>query len=183
MREFAVRAALGAGKSRLIRQLSPKAFCSEFSAARLVSSSPVGGRALRWTRCRTLCRALRKSALTCTCCFSPLATALLAGILFGLFPALKISRANLQDNFKEGGRGGSGSRQRVHGVLVVVEMSLALVLLIGAGLALRTLVQLWNVDPGFKSAQRLDLRLLAFAVRVADQPGRNSRVVPRSRRR
>jgi predicted permease len=77
------------------------------------------------------------------------AATLLAGILFGLVPALKISHTNLQDSLKEGGRGSSGSRQRVHGILVVVEMSLALVLLIGAGLALRTLVQLWNVDPGF----------------------------------
>ena len=77
------------------------------------------------------------------------AATLLAGVFFGLVPALKISRTNLQDSLKEGGRGSSGSRHRAHGILVVVEMALALVLLIGAGLALRTLVQLWNVDPGF----------------------------------
>jgi predicted permease len=76
---------------------------------------------------------------------------LLAGILFGLAPALKISRTNAQDNLKEGGRGASGARKGAHGVLVVVEMALALVLLVGAGLTLRTLVQLWNVDPGFNS--------------------------------
>jgi predicted permease len=77
------------------------------------------------------------------------ATAFLAGILFGLAPAFKISRTNLQDTLNEGGRGASGSPQRAHGIFVVVEMALALVLLIGAGLMLRSLVQLWNVDPGF----------------------------------
>jgi predicted permease len=81
--------------------------------------------------------------------FFTAATALVAGILFGLFPALKISRSHVQENLKEGGRGASGSHQGVHGTLVIVETALALILLIGAGLMLRSLVQLWNVDPGF----------------------------------
>ena len=71
-------------------------------------------------------------------------SALLAGILFGLAPALKISGTNVHDSLKEGGRGASGARKGAHGVLVVVEIALALVLLIGAGLTLRSLEQLWN---------------------------------------
>jgi putative ABC transport system permease protein len=77
--------------------------------------------------------------------------ALLAGILFGLAPAMRISRANLQDSLKDGGRGASGSRTSAHAVLVVAETALALVLLIGAGLMLRSLVRLWDVNPGFNA--------------------------------
>ena len=77
--------------------------------------------------------------------------ALLCGILFGLAPALRISKPNLQDTLKEGGRGSSGGKQRAQGVFVVVEMALALVLLIAAGLMIRSLSALWNVNPGFDS--------------------------------
>ena len=74
---------------------------------------------------------------------------LLSGILFGLAPALKTSRPSLHENLKEGGRGASGGRQRTQGFFIVVEMAMALVLLAGAGLMIRSLTQLWNVDPGF----------------------------------
>jgi predicted permease len=149
MREFAVRAALGAGKSRLIRQLLTESILlgSMGGALGLLFAS-WGMRAALDALPDTLPRAGEIHIDLRVLLFTAAAT-LLAGILFGLVPALKISRTNLQDSLKEGGRSPSGSRQRVHGILVVVEMSLALVLLIGAGLALRTLVQLWNVDPGF----------------------------------
>jgi predicted permease len=76
---------------------------------------------------------------------------LLAGIFFGLLPALKISKAGAQAALKEGGRGSSGTRHRVQRALVAAEMALALVLLIGAGLMIRTLTALWNVSPGFET--------------------------------
>jgi predicted permease len=149
MREFAVRAALGAGKSRLIRQLLTESILLGVLGGALgLLFASWGLRAALDALPDTLPRAGEIHIDLRVLLFTAAAT-LLAGIFFGLVPALKISRANLQDSLKEGGRGGSGSRQRVHGILVVVEMALALVLLIGAGLALRTLVQLWNVDPGF----------------------------------
>ena len=74
---------------------------------------------------------------------------LLAGVLFGLTPALKTSQSNLHKTLKQGGRGASGTRHRMQSVFVVSEMALALVLLIGAGLAVRSLAKLWSVDPGF----------------------------------
>jgi predicted permease len=74
---------------------------------------------------------------------------LLAGILFGLAPAIKTSLSNLQETLKEGGRGMSAGRHRVQGVFVVIEMAMALVLLIGAGLMIRSLMRLWSVNPGF----------------------------------
>jgi predicted permease len=74
---------------------------------------------------------------------------LVAGILFGLTPALKLSRPGLNETLKEGGRSGSGTRHRAQGIFVVTEMATALVLMIGAGLMIRSLVELWQVDPGF----------------------------------
>jgi predicted permease len=78
-----------------------------------------------------------------------LALSLFAGIIFGLAPALKSSRVNLEEILKESGRGSSGARQRLQGIFVAVEVAMALVLLVGAGLMVRSLSALWRVDPGF----------------------------------
>jgi predicted permease len=78
-----------------------------------------------------------------------LGISLLAGVLFGLTPALRTSQPDLQETLKQGGRGASGARHITQGVFVVVEIALALVLLIGAGLTIRSLTKLWSVDPGF----------------------------------
>src|SRR5208282_3839780 len=72
-----------------------------------------------------------------------------AGILFGLVPAFKASRTDIQETLKEGGRDGSGARHRTQSVFVAMEMALAVVLLVGAGLMIRSLALLWSVDPGF----------------------------------
>jgi len=74
---------------------------------------------------------------------------LLAGIIFGLVPALKTSRHDVNSTLKEGGRGIGVERHRTQSVFVVVEMALSLVLLVGAGLMIRSLTRLWSVDPGF----------------------------------
>src|SRR5436309_2001137 len=91
-----------------------------------------------------------------------MAVSLLCGILFGLVPALRISRPNLQETLKEGGRGSGGGKHRAQGVFVVAEMALALVLLIAAGLMIRSLSALWNVNPGFDSHN-----VLSFGVALA----------------
>jgi predicted permease len=151
MREFAVRAALGAGKSRLVRQLLTESVLLGILGGALgLLVASWGMHAALGALPDTLPRAGEIHIDLRVLLFTAVAT-LLAGICFGLVPALKISRTDLQDSLKAGGRGAGGSRHRTHGVLVVVEMALALVLLIGAGLAVRTLVQLWNVDPGFNS--------------------------------
>jgi predicted permease len=69
--------------------------------------------------------------------------------LFGLAPVLKIRRLHLSETLKEGGRGGSGARHRAQRLFVVVEVTLALVLLVGAGLMIQSLVRLWRARPGF----------------------------------
>jgi predicted permease len=78
------------------------------------------------------------------------AISLFTGVLAGLAPALKASQWRLAETLKESGRGAGGGRRRPQGILVAVEIALALVLLIGAGLMIRTLNALWSIDPGFR---------------------------------
>ncbi|MGH9403924.1 MAG: FtsX-like permease family protein [Terriglobia bacterium] len=78
-----------------------------------------------------------------------LVASMLAGILFGVAPAVKISETGLQEALKEGGRGSNRLHHRTQSVFVVAEMALALILLTGAGLMIRSLASLWRVDPGF----------------------------------
>jgi predicted permease len=148
-REFGVRAALGASKSRLIRQLLTE------SVLLGIAGGACGLLLATWgthAALKALPDALPRSGevgVDLRVLVFTVSIAMLAGILFGLAPALKISRTNVQDSLKEGGRGASSARKAAHGVLVVVEIALALVLLVGAGLTLRSLVHLWNVNPGF----------------------------------
>src|SRR5271169_870957 len=148
-REFAVRAALGAGKWRLIRQLMTESVLLGIVGGMLgLLLAAWGTRAALKALPATLPRAGEIGLDLRVLLFNG-AIALLAGFLFGLVPAFKISRTNLQVSLKESSRGSIGSRHRVHGVLAVGEIALTLVLLIGAGLMVRSLVHLWNVDPGF----------------------------------
>jgi predicted permease len=87
------------------------------------------------------------------------AVSLLTGILSGLAPALKTSQRRLSETLKEGARAAGGGRGRAHGVLVALEMALALVLLIGAGLMIRSLNALWKVNPGFRPDNLLTFQL------------------------
>jgi predicted permease len=72
-----------------------------------------------------------------------------AGIVFGVAPAFRLWHTNLQESLKDGGRGSTGSRNRTQNAFVVLEMATALVLLVGAGLMIRSLAVLWEVNPGF----------------------------------
>jgi putative ABC transport system permease protein len=89
--------------------------------------------------------------------------AIVTGVLFGIFPALRTTRTNLHDSLKEGGRSASADRvgQFVRRSLVVAEVALALTLLVGGGLLIRSFSELSNVDPGFKSSN-----LLTFGVNL-----------------
>jgi predicted permease len=158
-REFAIRTAMGASKGRLLRQLLTESLLLAFTGGAIgwllagwgtkvaIAQLPV-----------TLPRAAEIGLDTRVLLFT-VAITLACGIFFGLGPALKSARLNLHDTLKEGGRGGSGSRHRAQGVFVVVEMAMALVLLIAAGLMIRSLSALWNVNPGFDSHN-----LLTFSV-------------------
>lgn len=148
-REFAIRAALGAGNGRLIRQLLTESILLGIAGGGLglllaVWSTRIAMQHLPVTLPRAANVGLDARVLIFTMVIS-----VGVGIIFGLAPALKSLKPVLHDTLKESGRGGSGMRHRAQSVFVVVEMALALVLLVGAGLMLRTLGRLWSQDPGF----------------------------------
>ncbi|HLY63583.1 MAG TPA: ABC transporter permease [Terriglobia bacterium] len=158
-REFAIRAALGAGRGRVVRQLLTE------STLLAVAGGALGVLLAAWGTQGAL--GLLPSALPRAdeigldgrvLVFAAVAS-LLVGILFGLVPALKTATPDLHPALKEGGRGTIGARHRVHAALVVAEMALALVLLVGAGLMIRTMASLWKVEPGFDGRN-----VLTFAV-------------------
>ena len=78
-----------------------------------------------------------------------LGVSIAVGILFGLAPALKSSKTDLQSSLKEGGRGATSAHHRVQNSLVIVQMALTLVLLVGAGLLFRTIRHMWDTHTGF----------------------------------
>jgi predicted permease len=148
-REFAIRLAMGAGQARLVRQMLTESILLALAGGALgLLVAHWGTRAALAALPAALPRAAEIGLDTRVLGFT-LAVSLLAGILFGLVPTLRTARPNLHDTLKEGGRGASSAHHRAQDVFVVAEMALALVLLIGAGLMIRSLTRLWNVNPGF----------------------------------
>jgi predicted permease len=148
-REFAIRAALGAGQTRVIRQLLTESVLLSLAGGVLGLALAAWG---THAALRVLPDAIPRSNeihLNGAVLFFTLAISVFAGIIFGLVPALKTANPDLHETLKEGGRGNSGSRHRTQNIFVVVEMALALVLLIGAGLMIRSTAALWGVNPGY----------------------------------
>ena len=154
-KEFAMRAALGAGRGRLIRQMMAESLALAVAggglglalafaltswlahqgsiALPLLASVHVDGDSLAWT----------------------LLVSLAAALLFGIVPGLRLSVGNVQDVLRDSGHGLSAGRrhERLRGILVVSEVALACVLLIGAGLLLRSFLNVMDMDMGFRPAQ------------------------------
>ena len=154
-REIAIRSAIGAGRGRIVRQLlTESVLLSMIGGVLGLAIGALGVRALLAVNPGNIPRIGPDGAavtLDWTVMGFTLLLALGTGILFGLVPAMHASRADLNITLKEtGARGGSGMRQnKMRGVLVMVEMALAIVLLIGAGLLIRTFSALHSVAPGF----------------------------------
>jgi predicted permease len=159
MREFTIRAALGAGRWRLLRQSLVESLLLALvgGGLGLLVANWATNAALAVLPA-TLPRASEIHLDTRVMIFT-LSLSLLAGILTGLAPALKTSRRHLSETLKEGARGTSSARGRAQGLLVTVEIALALVLLIGAGLMIRSLNAIWRIDPGFRSDNVLTFAL------------------------
>ena len=167
-REFAVRTAIGAGAGRIIRQLLTESLLIALAGGGLgVLLCAWGLQAVLTILPEALPR-VEEVRLDGRVLLFTLATSLLAGILFGLVPALKSVRPDLHEILKRGGRGLSGTRHRAQGVFVVAEVALALVLLAGAGLMIRALAKLWSVDPGFDSHN-----VLTFVLSLPPAASRN----------
>jgi predicted permease len=148
-REFAVRAALGASHLRVVRQLLTESFLLAGMSGTLgLLFAFCGAKAVRRTLPGALPR-VEEISLDGRVLLFTLAVSLFAAIVFGLAPALRGSRVNLMEILKESGRGSVGARHRLQGIFVMTEVAMAMVLLIGAGLMLRSLSALWRVNPGF----------------------------------
>jgi len=158
-REFAIRAALGASHSRVIRQLLTESILlAGLGGALGLWFAFWGTKAVLGTLPAALPRASEVSMDSSVLLFT-VGASLFAGLLFGLAPSLKTSRVDLQEVLKEGGRGSSGARHRLQGIFVVAEVALALVLLVGAGLMIRSLTSLWRVNPGFNPSYAITFSL------------------------
>jgi predicted permease len=164
-REVAVRSVLGAGRWRLVRQLLSESVI-------LALAGGTAGLLLAAWGVRVMTRLIPASVggdilsvvpvkLDASVLLFTLAVSVLTGILFGLAPALSATGKDLSEGLKEGAPGsGAGSRRGwVRGILTVAELSLALVLLIGAGLLVRSFYRLLSVDPGFAPERVLTMRL------------------------
>ncbi|MGC2118231.1 MAG: ABC transporter permease [Candidatus Acidiferrales bacterium] len=148
-REFAIRAALGASQGRVVRQLLTESMLLALAGGGLGLLVAAWGTSAGLSILPSTLPRANDVHMDPRVLLFTLIISLVAGILFGLAPALRTSHPDLHETLKEGGRGGSGARYRTQGVFVVVEMALAVVLLVGAGLTIRTLVGLWSVNPGF----------------------------------
>ena len=160
-KEIAVRAGLGASRWRIARQLLTES----------VLLSVVGGGLgllLAWWGTRALIALsppglmdLRSVAVNLPVLGFTFALTLLTGIVFGLVPAIEAARFDLNDSLKEGGKnpGGGARSHRLRNLFVVLQVALALVLLVGAGLFMKSLSRLRAVDPGFNAGNLLTMRI------------------------
>ena len=172
-KEIAVRVALGATKLRIVRQLIVESLvlaCIGGVAGLIVASWAVSF--LASTTVIGLPRA-HAIAVQWPVVFFAIALSILTGIIFGLVPAVQATQQPIRESLNEEGRGGSGSarHRRIRSALVVLEIGIALVLLVGAGLLLRSFATLTRVTPGFDPE-----RLLLVNLPLSPQKYGDSRV-------
>jgi predicted permease len=164
-REIAVRAALGAGRGRIVRQLLTESLMLSLAGGTLGFGLGIAAiRALLSVNTANLPRVGEGGALIAVdwrVLTFAIVVSIVTGVVFGLLPALQASRADLSCTIKESaGRSGTGFRQnKARAILVVAEVALALILLIGSTLLIRTSLALSAVDPGFDAGHVLTMRM------------------------
>jgi predicted permease len=176
-REIAIRAAVGAGRGRLMRQMLTESIV-------LASLGGIFGLLIGTFGIRALLSVNRAGlprigldgsgvSMDWRVALFTVAATIVTGLLIGLIPALQSSRVDLNTTIKESAsRSGSGLRQnKTRSILVVVEVALALILLVGAGLLIRTSVALARVDPGFDSTNVLTMRMSLSGPRFVTADG------------
>ena len=171
-KEIALRMAFGASRWRIIRQLLTESFVLAFLGGAL-------GLAFAFAGIRLIARlipqdslmgatiGLNGAVLLFTAC-----VVVLAALVFGIAPAMQWAKRDVQGDLKEGGRtaGVGAAHNRLRGILAVAEISLALVLLAGTGLMLKSLYKLINVNPGFQPDRVLTMEMYLSSERYAKQP-------------
>jgi putative ABC transport system permease protein len=171
-KEFALRAALGASRWRIMRQLLLESLLLAIAGGAL-------GFVLSLWALHLLLRAIpgdlpvwMNFSLDLRVLGFTLAITLLTGLVFGAVPALQTARVDLNDTLKEGGRGNSGARNRARSLLVVSEIAMSLVLLVGAGLMIQSFLRLRQVNIGLNPKNVLTATLLLPRAKYTDEAQR-----------
>jgi predicted permease len=172
-RELSIRAALGAGWGRIVRELLAETAILAVVGGMLALLLARGGLALLvWIRPANLPRLMEISIDPLVLAFL-IGTSLLSAFLFGLIPTIKHARPRIAAVLG-GGRTASRERQRAQNTLVVAQVALAVVLLVGAGLMIRSLQALLNVQPGFTRPE--EIQILRISIPSAETPERVTRL-------
>jgi len=172
-KEMAIRTALGAGRWRMVRQLLTESVLLAIlggALGLLIAIWSLDG--LRWLNPGNIPR-LHNITIDGRVLAFTFAAALLTGILFGLAPALRASQVDLNETLKEGGRSlvASGNH-RLRNLLVIAEIALSLILLICAGLLIRSFMRVQQVEPGFTAQNVLSLRLSVIGTAYVEESRR-----------
>jgi len=154
--EISIRAALGAGRSRIVRQLLTESIVLALAGGLVGLVVAFFGTQLLLVLSRGQLPLAFEVSIDARVLLFSLAISLVTGVLFGLVPAFRASAAALQQTLREGGRGlASGASQRLRNSLVMGEIALAVILVVGAGLMTRSFMRLLDVDPGFRPERLL----------------------------
>lgn len=148
-REFAIRVAIGANTNRVLRQLLTESVLVGICGGLLGLALAHWGTTVVLAALPSTLPRSDNIHLDLRVLLFNIGLSLIAAIIFGLAPAIKTLRPDMAGTLKEGGRGSSSARHRLQNILVVTEMALSIVLLVGAGLMIRTLSALASINPGF----------------------------------
>ena len=171
-KEIALRMAFGASRGRIMRQLLTESFVLAFLGGALglglaFAGIRLIGRLIPQDALMGATVGLNGAVLLFTAC-----VVVFAALVFGMAPALQWAKRDVQEDLKEGGRAASAgaAQNRLRGILAVTEIALALVLLAGAGLMLKSLYRLINVNPGFQPDRVLTMQMYLSSERYSKQP-------------
>jgi putative ABC transport system permease protein len=177
-KEIALRSALGASRWRIVRQLLTESVIVALIGGALgILIGFWGIDALRAANPGDAARfapGWYQLGINFPVLAFTIALSVFSGIVFGLAPALQVSKPNLNGSLKEGSRQTSGSTHRLRSSLVVFEVAVSLVLLVGAGLLARSFLSLLRTDPGFNPDGVLTLNLVLPGAKYKDQPARSA---------